>query len=83
MKLGIGLAHHDHSYVNRRGGWELLTELRGGGVRADYRRRAVDRSFKRFEVARVLGAPDAEVGGHGLLRVPRDGRVIVESDART
>jgi hypothetical protein len=55
MKLGIGLAHHDHSYVNRRGGWELLTELRGGGVRADYRRRAVDRSFKRFEVARVLG----------------------------
>jgi hypothetical protein len=71
MKLGIGLAHHDHVYVERRGGWELLTHLRGGGVRADYRRRAADRSLKRFEEAREAGAPDAEVGGHGLLVLQR------------
>jgi hypothetical protein len=71
VKLGIGLAHHDHAYVERRGGWELLTHLRGGDVRADYRTRALQRALKRFEAERDNGAPEAQVGGHGLLVLQR------------
>jgi hypothetical protein len=49
----------------------MLTHLRGGVVRAEYRTRAIDRSFELFEARRDDGAPDAEVGGHGLLVVQR------------
>jgi|GEM_PF-2401297 len=45
VKFGFSLKHHDHSYVERRGGFLLLTYMRGVHGRADFRRDALDRAL--------------------------------------
>lgn len=49
MKIGFALKHHDHAYVERRGGFLLLTYMRGVQGRADYRRDALDRALAAYD----------------------------------
>lgn len=71
MKAAFTLRHLDWPYVERRGGIELLTHLRGAGPRADARREGIDRAFARFQAAESDERFDAEIGGLGLVVVQR------------
>jgi hypothetical protein len=71
MKAGIKIQQTDSAYVEERGGIELLSHLRAGPARADYRGRAIERAYERFERAVQEGAPEAEIGGYGLLVLQR------------
>lgn len=72
VKGGVVLKHHDWQYVERRGGIDLLTHLRGAADRADYRRSSISRAVDLFEAADGAGdCPDSEVGGLGLVVAQR------------
>jgi len=71
MKVGLSIAHHDHGYVERRGGWELLTHLRGAPARVEYRREAIARALRGYEQAASDRKPNAEVSGLGLIVLQR------------
>lgn len=71
MQLAITLKHHDHDYVELRGGLPLLTHLRGAPARAEYRSKAIDRALDRFRAAESDGRPEPEIGGLGLLVLQR------------
>jgi hypothetical protein len=71
MKLAFTIKHHDWDYIERRGGIELLTHLRGAATRVAFRRAAIDRAYVQFAAAEAAGRPDAEVGGLGLVVVQR------------
>lgn len=70
-KLAVRLAHHDHEYVEDRGGWALLTHLRGAASRARYRTEAIDRAFDRFVEAEDGGRANPKIGGLALLVLQR------------
>lgn len=53
-QLAIRLAHHDHEYVEARGGWALLTHLRAVASRRRYRSRAIDRSLPLLRLSSSL-----------------------------
>jgi hypothetical protein len=71
VKLAFALAHHDHAYVDRRGGIDLLVYLRGYPARVQYRRQAIDRALRAFDTAARDCVCDPEVGGLGLLVLQR------------
>lgn len=71
MRMFGTLKHHDHAYVDRRGGLELLTHLRGAPARVEYRRQAIERAHARFEGAGSSGRPEPECCGLGLLVLQR------------
>jgi hypothetical protein len=71
MQLAFTLQHHDLAYVDKRGGIELLTHLRGASERTEFRRAAVDRAWLEFERVSTEARPEAEVGGLGLVVLQR------------
>lgn len=71
MKAGITLKHHDWSYVERRGGPELLTHLRGGQVRSEFRRACIERAYQHFVPAELRKGGESETGGLALIVVQR------------
>lgn len=71
MKVGFSVAHHDHGYVKRRGGQELLAHMSGASARAGYRVAAIARSLRAYEQADDAGKPATEVGGLALIVVQR------------
>jgi hypothetical protein len=71
MKLAFTIKHHDWEYIERRGGIELLTHLRGGAARVEFRRAAIERAYARFAAAEAEERPEAEIGGLGLVVVQR------------
>jgi hypothetical protein len=71
MKMSLVVKHHDHAYVERRGGFELYTHLRGAPGRVAYRRDAIDRAWHLYDGAAGSRKPDAELGGLGLIVVQR------------
>lgn len=71
VKVGFSITHHDHAYVQRRGGWELLTHMRGAAARVAYRREAIDRALALYEQAAHDGRSGPEVGGNGLIVLQR------------
>jgi hypothetical protein len=71
MQLAITLEHPDPAYVEDRGGFAMLTYLRGAPERAEHRRISVSRPHKRFLTAQEEGRPSAETGGLGLLVLQR------------
>lgn len=71
MQIGITLPPHDPTYVEARGGVELLSHLRGAAARVEYRRLAIQRAYDRFETAEDGGRSDSEVGGLGLIVLQR------------
>lgn len=71
MQFGLAVKHHDHAYVERRGGWELYTHLRAGEKRAGYRREALTRAIALYRRALLGSIPEPEVCGLGLLVLQR------------
>lgn len=71
MKFGFRVEHHDHAYVERRGGWEFFTHLRAGSKRASFRRRALARAIRLYRDAWTRGGSDFELCGTGLLMLQR------------
>lgn len=69
MKLTV--KHHDHAYVERRGGWELYTHLRGSAPRKDYRLRAIQRAADEHARAVAAERTESELGGLGLIVLQR------------
>jgi hypothetical protein len=72
MKAAIAVKHHDHNYVEKRGGWELYTHLRAAPSRVKARREGIDRA------ARLYGALPgddcasvSERNGRGLIVLQR------------
>jgi hypothetical protein len=71
MQIFGTLRHHDHDYVERRGGFELLTHLRRAPARVKYRREAIERAYSRFQRAEAEQRPEPECCGPGLLVLQR------------
>jgi hypothetical protein len=71
VKLAITLEHHDHAYVERRGGWELLTHLRGAEARVEFRRQVIRRAWDAFDQAGAADESQARVTGLGLIVLQR------------
>jgi hypothetical protein len=69
--LKLVYAHHDHDYVERRGGPLLYTHMRGAGGRGRYRRAAVERAHAMYTTALAEGGASMRVGGLGLLVLQR------------
>jgi hypothetical protein len=69
--LAITIEHHDAAYVDRRGGFALLSHLRGAPARVEHRRASIQRAFDAFDAAEQVGKADAEIGGLGLLVLQR------------
>lgn len=63
------MLHHDHSYVERRGGHALWSHFRGGAARCAYRRAALDAAVAMFRDATEISEP--ERGGLALLVLQR------------
>src|SRR5437879_28349 len=70
MKMALVVVHHDHAYVERRGGWEFWVHTRGAPARVEYRRQAIARAHDLYG-AHEEGKPEPEVGGLGLLVLQR------------
>ncbi len=71
MKQGFSIAHSDHAYVERNGGFALLTHLRGAEPRARYRTMSLERALARFRAAEDARQPESTVGGLGLVVLQR------------
>jgi hypothetical protein len=71
MQLAITLEHPDPAYVEHRGGFAMLTYLRGAPERAEHRRISVSRAHQLFLTAQAEARPSAETGGLGLLVLQR------------
>src|SRR4051794_7519476 len=71
MQLAVRMEHHDHEYVERRGGWVLYSYMRAAATRSRYRRLALERATKLYAASRSAGEPGTTVGGHGLLVIQR------------
>lgn len=67
MQIGINLAHHDHDYVEKRGGHVLWSHFRGAPARCSYRRAALQRAFELYERAVSQGAAPDATSGPALL----------------
>lgn len=71
MQVGISITHHDHGYVERRGGHAFLSHLRGAPARARYRQTALSRAEKMYEQALATGATAEQLCGNGLIVLQR------------
>lgn len=71
MKAFAALSLRNPSWVERQGGVDLLTHLRGAADRAEYRRTGIARAFDRFLAAERNGEPEPSTGGLGLLVMQR------------
>jgi hypothetical protein len=71
MQLAITLDHPKPAYVEQRGGFAMLTYLRGTPKRAEHRRISVRRAHERFLTAQEEQRSNAETGGLGLLVLQR------------
>jgi hypothetical protein len=87
MQLAVTVMHHDHSYVERRGGHVLYSFMRHAPSRAAYRRAAIVRAHDRWQAATTDGTGLPLLGGIGLLVLQRAflaaedlGRLIVGLD---
>jgi len=69
--LRLVYTHHDHDYVERRGGPLLYTHMRGAGGRGRYRRVALERADAMYATALAEESASMRVGGLGLLLLQR------------
>lgn len=71
MQLAFTLKHNDWPYIERRGGIELLTHLRGAPARVEFRRAAITRAHETFSSGEAENLSEAALGGLGLIVVQR------------
>jgi hypothetical protein len=67
----VAITHHDHGYVECRGGALLYSHLRGAPPRCRYRREALLRAQGLYKDALDEEGPSMRVGGLGLLVLQR------------
>jgi hypothetical protein len=70
MEIGIRLQHHDHDYVERRGGHLLWSHFRASSARSEYRLGAIAAAVALYE-ERMAEGLDQEAGGVALLVLQR------------
>jgi hypothetical protein len=71
MQIGVSISHHDHDYVERRGGHVFFSHLRGAPARARYREAALRRAEALHAQAWATGATPEETCGAGLITLQR------------
>jgi hypothetical protein len=60
MQIGVSVSHHDHDYVERRGGHVFFSHLRGAPARACDREAALRRAEACTPTPSASSAPTAE-----------------------
>lgn len=71
MQIGISILHHDHDYVERRGGHVFFSHLRGAPDRARYRQEALQRGERLYNDAVAARETSEQVCGAGLIVLQR------------
>jgi hypothetical protein len=71
LRIGISIAHHDHDYVERRGGHAFFSHLRGAPDRARYREEALRRGERLYHEAVTTSAVPELICGAGLIVLQR------------
>ena len=71
MQIGISILHHDHDYIERRGGHAFFSHLRGAPGRARYREEALQRGERLYDDAVAAGGTPEEICGAGLIVLQR------------
>lgn len=71
VQFGFRVGHHDHDYVESRGGWEFYTHLRAGGKRSTFRRHSLARATGLYRLAWAREGGDCELCGLALLVLQR------------
>ncbi len=71
MQIGISILHHDHDYVERRGGHVFFSHLRGASARASYREEALRRGERLYDDAVATGGTPERICGAGLIVLQR------------
>lgn len=71
MQIGVSISHHDHGYVERRGGHVFFSHVRGAPARARYRDAALRRAESLYDHAVDGGDTPEHVCGAGLIVLQR------------
>lgn len=71
MQIGVSISHHDHDYVERRGGHVFYSHLRGASARATYREGALRRAEALHADAWAKAASPEVICGAGLITLQR------------
>jgi len=71
VQLGLKIQHHDHGYLERRGGHAFFGYLRGAPARGHYRRNAIQRAVELHARAVASDGSPEEVCGAGLIVMQR------------
>ncbi len=71
MQLSLKIAHHDHAYIERRGGHVLYSYMRQAPARSAYRRAAVARAFAQWQEANIGDQRLPSLSGLGLIVMQR------------
>jgi hypothetical protein len=71
LQIGISIVHHDHDFVERRGGHVFFTHLRGAPDRARCREEALQRGERLYNDAVATGGTPERICGAGLIVLQR------------
>jgi hypothetical protein len=71
LQIGISMLHHDHDYIERRGGHAFFSHLRGAPDRMRYREEALQRGERLYHDAVAAGGTPEEICGAGLIVLQR------------
>jgi hypothetical protein len=71
VEFAVSITHHDHAYVDRRGGPAFYSHVRGAAGRAMYRERALRRAEAMYEQAAAAGESAESICGAGLIVLQR------------
>jgi hypothetical protein len=71
MQLALKIAHHDHAYIERRGGHVLYSYMRQASARSACRQAAIERAFARWLEASTGDQRLPSLSGLGLIVMQR------------
>jgi hypothetical protein len=71
VQFGVRIHHHDHGYVERRGGHAFFSHLRGAAGRGRYREEALRRAEAMHQEATVEDGTPERICGAGLIVLQR------------
>jgi hypothetical protein len=71
LQIGVSILHHDHDYVERRGGHAFFSHLRGAPDRARYREEALQRGERLYDDALATDGTPERTCATGLIVLQR------------
>jgi hypothetical protein len=71
LQLALKIAHHDHAYIERRGGHVLYSYMRQAPARSSYRRAALERAFAHWQESNTGDQRLPSLSGLGLITIQR------------